>query len=352
MKDLKTTNTLLLILVIPLIFYILKILSFIFIPLILSMFISLLFLPIMRWLSKKRVPRFASIIIIVLIIAAGLKIGGILIKLTSEEIIASKDVFFEKAEVKVMSFVTQAEDFFGIVRIEGDNVIQHYLKGKDTLKNFGSTINFISNTLTMTLMTVFFAVLLLAGSVNFEKVLNSTLFRLKYASVKTFRKIEKDLIKFVIVKFFISLFTGIGFSIACLFFDISFPLFWGLFAFVINFVQMIGSVISVVLLSLFAFVEIDFNSTLLFFIFSIIVVQVVMGSILEPVFMGKTFAVNVITILVMLMLWGYIWGIPGLIMSIPITVFFKIVLEQFPKTKIISELMAVPNINTKRKILK
>ncbi len=56
--------------------------------------------------------------------------------------------------------------------------------------------------------------------------------------------------------------------------------------------------------------------------------------------MGKTFSVNVITVLLMLMLWGYIWGIPGLILSIPITVFIKIVLEQFPKTKIVTDLMA------------
>lgn len=152
-------------------------------------------------------------------------------------------------------------------------------------------------------------------------------------------KIEKDIIKFVWVKFLISLLTGLGFSLACVFFGISFPVFWGLFAFIINFVQMVGSVISVILLSLFAFVEIEPTGTLLFFILIIIGVQILMGSVLEPIFMGKTFSINVITVIIMLMLWGYIWGVPGLIMSIPITVFIKIILEQFPQTKIISSLM-------------
>ena len=151
--------------------------------------------------------------------------------------------------------------------------------------------------------------------------------------------IENDILRFVKVKFIISLSTGIGFTLACLFFDVSFPIFWGLFAFAINFVQMIGSVISVVLLSLFSFVELDPTGTLLFFILIITAVQVLMGGILEPIFMGKTFSVNIITILVMLMFWGYIWGIPGLIMSIPITVFLKIIFEQFPKTKLIASLM-------------
>lgn len=77
-----------------------------------------------------------------------------------------------------------------------------------------------------------------------------------------------------------------------------------------------------------------------------------MGGILEPLFMGKTFSLNVITVLVMLMFWGYIWNIPGLIISIPITVFIKIVLNQFPKAKIISEFMsgAKHQLNFNRKL--
>lgn len=340
MKDIKTTNALLLIIVIPLIFYLLKILSFIFIPLILSMFIALLFLPMMRWLSGKRVPKFVSIFIVILIISGVFKTGGELIQLSGKEILSTDASFFAKAETKLVSLIVSIEDFFGIKRAIGDNVLLHYLQGNNNLKSFGSTFDFVGDTLTMILMTSFFVVLLLSGSVDIQKILNITLFKHKHTSVKTFMRIEKDLIKFIKVKFIISFFTGVGFGLACLFFDVSFPIFWGLFAFVINFVQMVGSVVSVVSLSLFAFVELDPTGLLLFFIITIIAVQVVMGGILEPIFMGKSFSINVITILVMLMLWGYIWGVPGLIMSIPITVLIKIILEQFPNTKVIAELLA------------
>ena len=340
MKDTKTTNTLLLIIVIPLIFYLLKMLSFIFIPLFLSMFIALLFLPLMRWLNKKKVPKPVSILIVILIIIGVLKLGGELIHLSSDEIVSTDGLFFEKAETKLTSLIVSIEGFFGIERLKGENVLIHYFSNNTILENFGSTFDFISHTISMTLMTVFFVILLLSESINFQKLLNNTLFKLEYSSIKTFMKIEKDIIKFVKVKFIISLFTGIGFGLACLFFDISFPIFWGLFAFFINFVQMVGSVISVLLLSLFAFIEIDPTGTLFFFILTITAVQVLMGGVLEPIFMGKTFSLNVITVLVMLMFWGYIWGVPGLIMSIPITVFIKIILDQFPKTKVIASLMA------------
>jgi predicted PurR-regulated permease PerM len=56
--------------------------------------------------------------------------------------------------------------------------------------------------------------------------------------------------------------------------------------------------------------------------------------------MGKSFSINIITVLVMLMFWGFIWGIPGLIMAIPITVFLKIIFEQFPSTKGIASLIS------------
>ncbi len=340
MKDIKTTNTLLLIIVIPLVFYILKILYFIFIPLFLSMFIVLLFLPLMRWMKKHGVPRILSILAIVLIIAGILKGGGELIKLTSNDIVTADNELFEKAESKMMEFVVRMEGFFGIQRVDGKNVIVHYLQKSNIFTNFSTTIDFIGNTLSMTLMTVFFAILWLAESVNFQKLLNHTILKQKYSSVKVFMRIENDLIKFIIVKFFISLFTGVGFTIACLIFGISFPIFWGLLAFLLNFIQMLGSIVSVILLSLFALVELDLTGTLLLFFIIITGIQVVMGSVLEPVFMGKSFSINVITILIMLMFWGYLWGIPGLILAIPITVFLKIILEQYPSTRVIAILMS------------
>ena len=192
----------------------------------------------------------------------------------------------------------------------------------------------------MTLMTLFFAFLLLAESLNLHKVLNSTLITKRFSSVRVFVRIENDIITFIKVKFIISFFTGLGFTLACYFFDVSFPIFWGLLAFILNFVQMIGSVVSVILLSLFALIEINTTGTLVFFVLSITLVQAIMGGLLEPIFMGKSFSINVITILVMLMFWGFLWGVPGMILSIPITVFLKIIFDQFPKTKLISNMMS------------
>jgi len=338
LEERRTTNTLLLFIVIPLVFYLLKLLSFIFIPLISSMFIALLFLPLMRWLSRRNVPRLLSILIVISLIAIGVFIGVELVQLSSRQILSNNTGFFGKAEVKIHDLMLYLQDEFGIVYDTSNNILAQFFQKE----NIGSTFDFIRKFLTNIMMITFFTILWLSESINMHKVMNNTILKRKHTSVKTFMKIEKDLITFIKVKFLVSLLTGIFTGLACVFFDVSFPIFWGLFAFLINFVQMVGSFISVILLSIFAFVELDPTSTLFFFILSITGVQVLFGAILEPIFMGKSFSINVITVLIMLMLWGFIWGIPGLIMAIPITVFIKIILEQFPGTKVIASLLSGP----------
>ncbi|PTM09342.1 MAG: AI-2E family transporter [Bacteroidetes bacterium] len=332
----RTTNILLLVIVVPLVFYLLKILSFIFIPLVFSMFIALLFLPLMRWLGKFKVPKLVSVIIVILLIIGGLKIGIELIQLSSKQIMASDTDFFAKAETKLDAAKIYLEANFGITFQQNENLLSQLFQ-KD---NIGSTVDFVRKFLTTILMTSFFVVLWLAESINVYKLLNTTVLKKKHASIKAFMKIEKDLNTFIKVKVLVSLLTGIGTGLACVFFDVSFPIFWGLFAFVINFVQMVGSFITVILLSIFAFVELETTSTLLFFVLIITGVQVLFGAILEPIFMGKSFSINIIAVLVMLMFWGFLWGIPGLIMAIPITVFIKIILEQYSSTKVIASLLS------------
>ena len=333
MDTIRTTNKLLLVFIVPLIFYLLKTLDFIFIPLVAGMFISLVFLPMVRWLKSKGSPKWLNIFIVIVLFLIGFRALGYVIQISSKEILSTNDLFLEQAKVKLTELLQNVEAFFGVEFLQGQETLQSLITRDSLNKNLLPTASFVTSTVSMLLTMFFFVLLLLADSIDVQKLINATVLRGKFASVKTFRKIEKDLQTFIKVKFGVSLLTGIAVGVACWGFGISFPVFWGLFAFLINFVQMIGSVICVIVLAIFAFVELDASNGLLFFIITISGIQALVGGVLEPIFMGRSFSINVITILVSLMLWGYIWGIPGLIMSIPITVFFKILLEQFDNTR-------------------
>ena len=338
MNSTLTTNRLLIILVVPLIFYLLHILSFIFVPLISSMFIALLFVPLMRRLQKKGFLKAVNVGLSLLLMVIFGVAAFIMLRLSSQEILSTQDQFLENAQAKIekSEFI---QNYLTFDKEENTESSGFSLDKETTMQIAQPVFKFISNLLPQLLMTIFFVVLWLSESINFESVMNSTFIKKKHTSVKTFRRIEKDIITFIRVKFLISFGTGVFTGLACYFFDVSFPIFWGIFAFAINFVQMVGSFITVILCSIFAFVDLDQSGSLVFFIFTITGTQVLFGSILEPIYMGKSFSINVIVVLIMLMFWGFIWGIPGMILSIPITVFLKILFEQFERTKVFAKLM-------------
>ncbi|WP_228852033.1 AI-2E family transporter [Aegicerativicinus sediminis] len=345
MKKRKTTNMLLLIIVVFLVFYILKLLKFIFIPLVFSMFIALLFLPIMRFLMKRGVPRIIGIISVIIIIVGVLSGTYELIKISSKELLNPNNEIIPKVADQIKILLNDIGKVFNY-RIEAhEPLISQFLTEED----FGPIFGFVQRTVSMILTTMVFVVLWLGESINLQKVLQGLLIKREHTSIKTFIQIEDNIILFIKVKFFVSLLTGIFTSLMCIAFDVSFPVFWGLLAFSVNFIQLVGSIFTVVSLSFFAMVELDISSVWLFFVLSITAVQVILGSILEPYLMGRSFSINVITVLVMLMLWGYIWGIPGMIMAIPITVFMKVIFEQFPQTQTLAQLISGRGIQIVRR---
>lgn len=338
MNDLRLTNLLLLIIAIPILLFGIKMLDFIFVPLIFAMFITLLFIPGLRRLKRIGIHKAFRAAIAIFILFAGIVGLYFLMQITSQEILATKSEFADRLLTRISELDQFMKANLGFSPI-GNFDFQDELQKDWFLNSVKSASLFIVNAIPQFLTTLFFVVLLLLESFDFEKMLHNTILRKRFSSIKAFKRIEKDIVTFLQVKFLVSLGTGIGTGLFCYAFDVSFPIFWGMFAFIINFVQMIGSFVTIILCSIFAFVELELSMTLLYFIMSISSVQIVFGSILEPIFMGKSFSINIITVLVMLMFWGFIWGIPGMILSIPLTVFIKIILEQYKPTQRIAKLM-------------
>jgi AI-2 transport protein TqsA len=350
MDNLKSIKGLLIVIVVFLIFYVLKLLSFIFIPLVLALFISVLFLPLMRWLSRRNIPRTIGLLLVLVIIVSVILAGIKVVQLTSREILTANTGLFDSIQEKLKTVAQSLEEYFLIKNIGKEGMISSSIQRMNIPETlfgfFKSIMDSAWNLISILLMTLFFILLLLSGSIDVEKIMNKTLYKRSYSSIRIFHGVELSLITFLKVKFLVSLLAGIGIGLSCFFFHIDFPFFWGLVAFCLHFVQMVGAIAVILILSLFALVEIQVPGILLLFILTITFLQVLFGSVLEPIFMGRSFSINTITILIMLMFWGYLWGGVGLILSVPITVFLKSVFEHFPGTKIIAEIMSGLEKNT------
>jgi AI-2 transport protein TqsA len=349
LKEIINIKRLLIIIVVLFVFYILKILSIIFIPLVFSLFFALLVYPLLRWFQKRKIPKLLSLLMVLLMIAISMIIVVKLTQLASREILAANTDLLVKVQIKLRLAIQSLEDFLRLKEIGKEGLIVSTIQDINIADNFfkvaGAAADKIWRLIEMVLMTVFFLILILAGSINVQDILNRTIYHQSFRSIRILKKIELSLLTFIKVKFFINLATGIGVWLACLYFKIDFPLFWGLVTFALNFIQFIGTIFIVIMMAIFGFVEIDVPHVLFLFIITIAVIQVLLVTILEPIFMGRSFSINTITVLVMLMFWGYLWGIAGLILCIPISVFLKSILEQFPNTKIIADIMSGANGN-------
>jgi AI-2 transport protein TqsA len=65
----------------------------------------------------------------------------------------------------------------------------------------------------------------------------------------------------------------------------------------------------------------------------------IIGMIVEPKMMGKQLGLSPLAILVSLFFWGWLWGVPGMILAVPIMAVIKIVAENVPSLKMVGVLL-------------
>ena len=116
--------------------------------------------------------------------------------------------------------------------------------------------------------------------------------------------------------------------------------FWALVVFLLNYMPVVGSFVGAVFPALLVLVQ--FGSFGLFFLalFALSVVQIGIGSVLEPRLMGNSLNLSPLAILVALAVWGGLWGIPGMLLCVPFTVILMIVCAQFESTRALAVLVS------------
>jgi AI-2 transport protein TqsA len=121
---------------------------------------------------------------------------------------------------------------------------------------------------------------------------------------------------------------------------LDFAEFWALLIFFLNYIPNIGAIIATAFPALLALVQ--FESWVPFAIISsgIVTVQFVIGNLVEPRFMGKSLNLSPLVILFMLGIWGLVWGILGMFLSVPITVMMMIIFSHFDSTRPIAILLS------------
>lgn len=145
-------------------------------------------------------------------------------------------------------------------------------------------------------------------------------------------KIDHSIRNYVALKTLVSLMTGFFSFFALLVIGVDAPLFWAFLIFILNFIPTIGSLIATLFPAAFATLQFGEVSPAIWVLVIVGSIQLIVGNLVEPRLMGSSLNISPLVVFLTLALWGLLWGVTGMLLSVPITVILIIILSEFPST--------------------
>jgi len=221
--------------------------------------------------------------------------------------------------------------------------IQQTLRKLDFASMASSLVNSLSSFVTdFTIVLIYIIFMLLEESA--ARVKMDRLFPSKNSQYQNFKnimnKIDAAVRSYLVSMILISFITAVISYFALLILGVDFPILWAFLIFFLNFIPYIGPFISSLLPALLAVFQFGDLFQFLYVFLVLEGIQIVLGNFIQPRMMGKSLNISPLTVLVSLAIWGFMWGIAGMILSVPITSILIIIMARFPGTRYIAILLS------------
>ena len=311
-------------------------------PFVIAVFLSYIFKPLVLFLERKKVPMVISLLLV--LIAVAVLLAGVSLFMYSS--IQSFITELPKYEARLTGIVNNAVQFAEQQAREMDIDISSYA-WTDLLQvssitalvtaGLGSFIAYTSDFILIMLFMFF----LLAGSGQLaDKIKHSFSYENSSRIATIVENIDAQVRQYLFAKTLISLATGGVTSVILLIFGVDFPLLWGALTFLLNFIPNIGSAVATVFPFLLACLQFDSFTTPLLVLVLLIAAQNLIGNVLEPKLLAQSLNLSPVLVLVALLFWGWLWGVWGMILAVPITAMIKIVCENIDALRPLAALMS------------
>ncbi|MBL4762121.1 MAG: AI-2E family transporter [Gammaproteobacteria bacterium] len=306
----------------------------IIVPFLLSIFIAIIFTPLLFWLKNKNIPSPVALIIILsglLVFGAvtGAIIGGSIQDFT-------QNTAEYKQQLRALTNTTLVWLNAQGISIDKTSFLQQFDPGS-VMQLASTLLGGLGGMLTNTFLIIATVLFILAEASGFE-----TKLRIAFNKpIDTFNQMDlflNNVKQYMVIKTIMSLLTAGIISIGLFMQGLDYPLLWGLLIFLFNYIPNIGSIIAAVPAVLLAMIQLSPSAALI--TASIyIVVNIVIGNIIEPRYMGKGLGVSALIVFLSLIFWGWVLGPVGLFLSVPLTIMVKIALDSQKKTRWIAVLL-------------
>lgn len=322
---------------------ILKSLGFLFIPLSIALlFVYALGVPL-DLLKKLKVPNGLRILLVV---------GGIMgiVYLLGSLISANVRAFYSQLpefEAMFWVYARQVLELTGISTSEAREIYGSFIDSfsQNGLKPMGAFVSTVSGSffsfLGNSIWVLLFMAFIMAGADGFSAKIVSAFGEEKAGPILEARqRINTAVQHYLGLKTLISAMTGGLVVIALALFGVPFAMLWGVLAFMLNFIPNIGSLVSVVPPVAITLFQTGSIGKALAVACVLTGIQMVVGNVVEPKVMGDGLNLSPLVVLLSLLFWGWVWGIPGMLLSVPLTAALKIGMEQVGATRPFARMMS------------
>ncbi len=347
MHDQKTIRILLTIIALPILVLILKTLQSIFIPLIFATFLSFLFAPLIGFFKKKKVPTAITIIIMLITIILVFALAGGVIYAATNTFIGEFPRYQQKLGVMLEQFYDGIQDLGSNTNLAiGELPLFDF---SELLKGTGFSVSRVLSSTMGTFidygiklfLTMIFLMFMVAGTGKLEQRLKSHFSEEdNVKTLATLLSIQTQIQRYFFNKTLISLGTASVGMMFLLIFGVDFVIVTGILLFVLNFIPNIGSIIASIFPILISLTQYGFGWRTVLVAITMTLTQMVFANILEPKLMGEKLNLTPIMILISLIFWGWVWGITGMMLAVPITSAINIILKHFDDKNLISAIIS------------
>ncbi len=297
--------------------------------LLLAFFISVIGAHLVAWFDQKKVPHVLSVIIVMvgmLSIIIGLSgiIGGSISSFTSH---------LGKYEDRLTGIISSASQEFSHLGFSfSTQKLTEMFDPVKILDITATTLGQLGNVMSNTTLIFFIVLFVLLEMKSIS--LKSKIFGASSTgkTMKNISRIEKSVRHYLVIKTIVSLLTGVLVGIWLSIIGVEYAILWALIAFLLNYIPNIGSVIAAIPAMLFTWIQLGFIP-MIWVMAGYLAVNLFIGYFVEPRVMGRGMGLSTLVVFLSLIIWGYILGIVGMFLSVPLTMTLKIILEYNESTK-------------------
>lgn len=308
--------------------------SAVVVPFLLAVFISIALSPILDLFFRVHVRRIFAVLILVFIFFEILWFLGNIIFDTLDKL--SLDLPLYQAK-----FATILENFTSWLNKHGIKVSSFVMDNIELDKIFTITSSILkqtSNIITKTFLVLLLVIFMLVDMGIYQAKVKylATNYPQSTIIIKNF---ISNLKRYLLIKTISALATALILLPALLYFKVPYATLWVTLAFVLNYIPTIGSIIAAIPAVMISLLVNDLSSTLWLSAIYLIV-NIAIGNFIEPKFLGTKLGISTLVVLLSLLFWGFLLGIGGMFLAVPLTMSIKIAMDESKKHKFISVLLS------------